>query len=116
MFKTGDLDLSVSGSGDMEIDIDAGEVETGISGSGDVKLSGRALSNRVSISGSGKLDAEDLETDRYKIQISGSGSCRINANKEIDASVSGSGSIYYRGEPDKVYSSTSGSGRIRKLD
>ena len=116
LFKSGDLDLDVSGSGDMELDIDAGDVETGISGSGDVSLSGVARSNRVSISGSGKLSAEDLKTETYDIRISGSGSCRIYATKEIDSSVSGSGSVYYRGEPDKVHSSTSGSGKIRKMD
>lgn len=115
-FRTGDMELTVSGSGDMELDIDADNVKTGISGSGDVELSGRARSNRVSISGSGKLSAENLETDAYEIHISGSGSCRIYANKEIDVSVSGSGSVYYRGEPDKVHSSTSGSGKIRKMD
>ena len=116
MFKTDDLELSVSGSGNLELDIDADEVESGISGSGDIELSGRANSHRVSISGSGKLTADDLETGTYHIQISGSGSCRIYASKEIDASVSGSGSIYYKGEPDKVYSSTSGSGKIRKIN
>ena len=116
LFKTDDLDLSVSGSGDLELDIDADRVETGISGSGGVVLSGDAVSHRISISGSGKLNAEDLETETYRIQISGSGSCRIHATKEIDASVSGSGSIYYKGDPDKVYSSTSGSGKVKKIN
>ena len=116
IFKTDDLDLSVSGSGDLELEIDADDVETGISGSGGVELKGNASSHRISISGSGKLNAEDLEAETYDIHISGSGSCRIHATKEIDASVSGSGSIYYRGEPDKVYSSTSGSGKVRKIN
>lgn len=114
-FKTDNLDLTVSGSGNLDLDIDADEVDSGISGSGDIELRGRAGSHDVSISGSGKLTADDLEIGYYKIHISGSGSCRIHATKEIDASVSGSGSIYYRGDPDKVYSQTSGSGKIRKV-
>jgi hypothetical protein len=116
LFKTDDLDLSVSGSGDLELDIDADNVETGISGSGGVELTGNAGSHEISISGSGKLNAEDLETENYDIRISGSGSCRIYATKEIDASVSGSGSIYYRGDPDKVHASTSGSGKVKKIN
>jgi len=116
LFKTDDLDLSVSGSGDLELDIDADNLETGISGSGGVELSGNTGSHEISISGSGKLNAEDLEAEIYDIRISGSGSCRIYATKEIDASVSGSGSIYYRGDPDKVHASTSGSGKVKKID
>lgn len=116
LFKTDDLDLSVSGSGDLELDVDADNVETGISGSGGVELSGNASSHEISISGSGKLNAEDLEAETYDIRISGSGSCRIYATKELNASVSGSGSIYYRGEPDKVRANTSGSGKVKKIN
>jgi len=112
---TDELDLSVSGSGDIELDVDVDEIETGISGSGKVKLSGNVGYHSVSISGSGKISAEDLEAESYKIKISGSGSCRINVSKEIEASVSGSGSIYYTGNPDRVNSHSSGSGRIKKI-
>jgi len=114
-FEVDDLDLSVSGSGDIEMDVFANRLETGISGSGSVELRGVSVQHSVSISGSGKMDAEDLEAETYKIRISGSGSCRINVSKEIDARVSGSGSIYYKGNPDKVYHHASGSGRIRKI-
>lgn len=115
-FKTGDLELSVSGSGEMELDIESDDVESGISGSGEIELTGMARTHHVSISGSGKLRADDLRVETYNIHISGSGSCRIYASKEIDASVSGSGSIYYKGDPDKVYSKASGSGKLRKIN
>lgn len=114
-FEVEDLELSISGSGDMKMDVYANRIETGISGSGSVELKGVSGQNRLSISGSGKFDAEDMEAESYKISISGSGSCRINVSKEIDARVSGSGSIYYRGNPDKVYNQSSGSGKIRKI-
>ena len=114
-FKTDDLDLGVSGSGDIDLRVIARSIDTGISGSGDIELSGTAGKHKVSISGSGRLDAEELKTETYKIRISGSGTCRINVSKEIDSSVSGSGSIYYKGNPDKVYNHSSGSGKIRKI-
>ena len=115
-FKTDNLDLGVSGSGSVELEVDADEIDTSISGSGDIYLTGNSGYHRVSISGSGKMDAEDLVSDSYKISISGSGTCRINVSKEIDAKVSGSGDVYYKGNPDKVYHSASGSGKIRKID
>jgi len=47
--------------------------------------------------------------------ISGSGSVYITANQEIDERISGSGGVYYKGNPDKVSSRASGSGKVRKL-
>lgn len=114
-FEAEDLDLSVSGSGNMDLDVFAANIESGISGSGSMDIAGVSDYHRVSISGSGKLDAQDMEVEKYKISISGSGSCRINVSKEIDANVSGSGNISYRGNPDKVYHHASGSGKIRKM-
>ncbi len=114
-FEVEDLDLSVSGSGDMELDVYAKNIDSGISGSGSIELSGVSEYHKVSISGSGKLAAENMEVEEYKIRISGSGACRINVTKEIDASISGSGNVSYKGNPDRVHSSTSGSGKIRKI-
>ena len=114
-FEVEDIDLSVSGSGDLEMDVFARNIDSGISGSGSIELSGVSGSHKVSISGSGKLYAEDMEVEEYKIHISGSGACRINVTKEIDASISGSGSVSYKGDPDKVYNHSSGSGKIRKI-
>jgi hypothetical protein len=114
-FETSDLDLSVSGSGNLRLDVFADNIESGISGSGSMELKGVTGSHRVSISGSGRLSAEDMEAETYKISISGSGSCRINVTKEIDASVSGSGNITYSGNPDRINHQSSGSGRIKKI-
>ncbi len=114
-FRMDDLELGVSGSGSIEIDANAKDIDIGISGSGRITLEGTSGDNRLSISGSGKLAAADMESESYDISISGSGSCRIYANKRIDADISGSGSVYYRGNPDKVRSDVSGSGRLRRL-
>lgn len=114
-FEVEDLDISVSGSGRLDMDVYAENIDSGISGSGNITLAGVSENHQVSISGSGRMSAEDMEVERYKIRISGSGSCRINVSKEIDANVSGSGSISYHGNPDKVYHHASGSGKIRKI-
>jgi len=108
------LRLTVSGSGDMQLDINVRELDQGISGSGDIELKGRAQDVGTTISGSGSLKAEELVADNYEVRISGSGKCRIHAKKEIDARVSGSGSIYYKGDPN-IRSNISGSGKIRTL-
>ena len=110
-----DLELAVSGSGDMELDIDGDELETRISGSGSIRLSGSANEATSRISGSGRVKAEDLTVKTFEARISGSGSCYITVEDEIEASISGSGNVYYNGNPDRVISNSSGSGKIRKM-
>lgn len=115
MLQTEDIELSVSGSGDMDLDLTSDEMELRISGSGSIQLSGNAKEAEARISGSGKVKAEDLTVKIFSARISGSGSCYINATEEIDASISGSGSVYYSGDPDRVISNSSGSGKVRKM-
>ena len=110
-----DLELEVSGSGKIRLQVSADRLTQRISGSGNIELSGEADSADVGISGSGSLNAEDLSVDHYNIRISGSGKCRIHAGDSIEANISGSGSVYYTGDPDRIISNVSGSGKVRKL-
>lgn len=154
-FKAADLDLNVSGSGNLKIVVEAtGAMEANVSGSGNIDVSGssRSLESKVSgsgkvylntriveeadvnvsgsgkivakgtakniqatISGSGEVLAADLEVDRCEVRISGSGDVEINVKSELDATISGSGSVTYKGNPSQVNSHSSGSGRVRKM-
>jgi len=154
-FVTRDIDLKVSGSGSLKLEIESsGDVETHVSGSGDLHLKGKgrnieskvsgsgkvildmALSGgadfsisgsgrieaagrvkevRTSISGSGKVLGADFEAERCDIRISGSGDVEIHVKDQLDANISGSGTVAYRGNPSKVHSSASGSGKVRKM-
>ena len=114
-FNVDDLELSVSGSGRIEFEANADDVDISISGSGKIELDGSSNDNQIHISGSGRLYAADMKARSYDVRISGSGSCRINVSSEIYASISGSGSVYYRGDPDKVRSNVSGSGKLRRM-
>jgi hypothetical protein len=109
------LDLGVSGSGRMERDVDASMIEASVSGSGKIMVDGTGKDLEIHISGSGSVDAEHLKVENVEARISGSGRCEVNVSKSIDAHISGSGSVYYKGDPDKVNSNTSGSGRVKKI-
>lgn len=110
-----ELKLSISGSGDMNLKVDAQELALGISGSGTIGLSGAAEVAASKISGSGKVRAEDLTVSVFKASISGSGDCYITATDEINARISGSGTVHYSGEPSKIISNSSGSGKVKKI-
>lgn len=115
VFKSDDFTVSVSGAGDIELELDAKDVDSRISGAGNIELSGSAQYSKLSISGSGKYLAEEMKVDAYEVSISGSGRASLNAQESLDVRISGSGSVYYRGRPS-VNSKVAGSGRVRKIN
>ncbi|MFN8340533.1 MAG: head GIN domain-containing protein [Cyclobacteriaceae bacterium] len=111
-----DLDSEISGSGKVILDAQvAGAVEVGISGSGRLQAKGLAQRLEAHISGSGKVYAADMEVDSCEAKISGSGDVEIAVKTSIDATISGSGTVAYRGNPGHINSHSSGSGKVRKL-
>lgn len=110
------FESDVSGSGKVNLALNiANEADFGISGSGKIEASGTASRVKASISGSGKVFASNLETNSCEIRISGSGDIEINVKNEIDATISGSGTVSYKGNPNKINSHSSGSGKVRKM-
>ena len=70
----GDLDLNVSGSGNLNIEADAsGEVEADVSGSGDLNLKGKCKEFNSDVSGSGKVHLTINIAEEAEFGISGSG-------------------------------------------
>jgi hypothetical protein len=113
-FKSFSSDISGSGEINMNTTIE-GLADFGISGSGKVIAKGSAQSVKAKISGSGKVLAAELETDKCEVRISGSGGVEINVKNELDARISGSGSVYYKGDPKRVNADASGSGKVKKM-
>ena len=112
--KSGNFKTSMSGSGDITLDVDTEMMEASMSGSGDMNLSGRADSFEARISGSGDIKAYELEAENVYAQVSGSADIKVTVNGELKARVSGSGDIHYRGNPTKIDSKSSGSGDISR--
>ena len=131
----GDVDADVSGSGGMDLkgkcksftsDISgsgsvslnlaiAGAADFDLSGSGKIKAAGTAQTVKADITGSGEILAANLETDKCNVHISGSGDVEINVKTELDARISGSGTVSYKGSPARVNADSSGSGKVRKM-
>jgi hypothetical protein len=114
MIKADSLDLKLSGSGSMDLNLKAKNLRTEMPGSGTVLLRGTVDEQSADISGSGKIDGYDLATKRSEITISGSGAAEVNVSDEIVARISGSGAVYYRGNPERINEDISGSGVVRR--
>ncbi len=110
------LTLRLDGSGNIELDVQAQEVESSIHGSGEIRLRGTADRLQHTQAGSGDLNGFDLETVTSVVKISGSGNCKLLVLERLDVLISGSGKVFYRGEPKEVNQEISGSGKVIKME
>jgi len=108
------LEMKISGSGDIKLMVDADQIYSKISGSGTIHLAGKANRHEINISGSGDVRALEMPVKSCKLKISGSGDCELHAVEKLYIKISGSGNAYYRGNPE-VESRVSGSGVVRTI-
>lgn len=110
-FISDEMDILLSGSGDIITACDADEVEATITGSGIIEISGICNEADFEISGSGDIRAANLNTLDCYCKTPGSGDTWISAENFLGVRISGSGNVYYYGFP-KINEKISGSGRI----
>lgn len=106
------FEASVTGSGDIDLQLEAGSVEAKVVGSGDLNLKGSTGDLECVVTGSGDLDASGLKAERASATVSGSGGIQVYASEALKSRVAGSGDIEYSGNPKKQDFRTSGSGSI----
>jgi hypothetical protein len=134
---TVDFDLSLSGSGNMTIEgtVKGTSISIGRSGSGNMKLArlqsdrskmffsgsgnfevrdGAAKTQTIHLSGSGNVSAYGLKTETCAAAVSGSGDIKVSVSNSIEAFITGSGNIEYRGNAQVAKLEVHGSGRISK--
>lgn len=137
LFAAGNFDLHSSGSGNITIKgvIKAANIAVIRSGSGNMKMSGlqadqlkmtfsgsgncdvnggNAKAQSIHLSGSGNVSAYDLQTENCSVSVSGSGNIEVSASNAIEAFISGSGNIGYRGNARVTKMEVHGSGKVNK--
>ncbi len=109
--------LSIAGSGDI-IGKSAFEnleqLDLSIAGSGNIELTGSVQDMKVSIAGSGDIKAEKFKANNCEVSIAGSGDCYVHVDSDLKISIAGGGDVNYKGNP-KIKSSIAGGGKVRSL-
>lgn len=115
-FKSSEFNANVSGSGRVDIDyIQADKLDVNISGSGSIRIfAGESNRADTHISGSGKVEMTGHLSEYVITHTSGSGLTKLWAEKTLTATISGSGDVYYKGNP-AIETHISGSGKLIKL-
>jgi hypothetical protein len=113
-FTSGNFSLKLNGTGDIKAKITANSINADINGTGDISLAGSAKTLYLKINGTGDINAFGLTSDKTTIKINGSGDAEVNVNSEIEASLTGNGNVYYKGNNPAVKSKITGTGNIIK--
>lgn len=108
------VDVRMSGSGDLKAELEVKNMDLAISGSGDAKFSGVRGNLEISISGSGDVEASKLQLENCSATINGSGEIDLGGSTEnLALKISGSGDINaYNLKSVNVIVNSSGSGDV----
>jgi hypothetical protein len=88
-------DGAIRSGGDLSLD----DLNVSIKGSGEVDLSGTGSSLNIDISGEGKVKAGELPVDACRVNISGEGDVEVCPNNTLHVTISGDGKVKYHGNP-----------------
>jgi hypothetical protein len=111
-----ELHVSLSGTGEITLDLDTENLKTTISGTGEMRLRGTTKNHDVDIKGVGELQAYDLTAYSTRVDISGAGECKITVIDDLTVDISGAGSVRYRGTPDITVEHLSVAGSLKKKE
>ncbi len=115
--ETDALAIATHSSGSVMIgSLKARTLAVEISSSGAVTVAGTVERQTLRSSSSGEYRAEDLASREATVTLSSSGRATIRVSDQLTASLSSSGDMRYRGNPPKVTSTASSSGKMVKLD
>lgn len=105
--------FELSGAGNLKAsDLDCDKLTVELRGAGNATLKGKAKVVEVSVSGAGNVNAKDLKAESASVNLAGVGNVDVFASEDLNASVSGVGSVGYYGHPKNVSKSASGVGGV----
>jgi hypothetical protein len=105
------LNLSISGAGSIDLETQSNQMDIIVSGSGDLNMVGNTDQLNMTISGAGDFHGSEFVTRLADLTISGSGTARLAVEEYLRVFVTGSGNVYYTGNP-KIDKHILGSGNI----
>ncbi|QSJ14437.1 DUF2807 domain-containing protein [Nostoc sp. UHCC 0702] len=107
--------LNINGVGSVEVkDIQAKRLSVSLDGVGSMTIAGSVDVLELTLSGVGSFQGENFKTKQATIRNSGVGSAVVNVSEQLDATVSGVGSVEYIGSPQVRRESVRGVGSVKK--
>jgi Putative auto-transporter adhesin, head GIN domain len=110
---TSNLFLRTSGSGDIVLQkVIANNIDAESTVSGRITAAaGVVVNEKLKTNGSGKIDLSAIAANNVSARTIGSGDIKVKVSDHLDATIDGSGSVYFRGYP-QVSTHIHGSGAV----
>ena len=108
-----ELDIEINGASSADLELSSNRLAIDNSGASTIKLAGKSEEIDIDISGAGSVNAIALKALKGNINISGVGSGKVYVLDELRVSISGIGSVKYKGDP-RVTSDISFLGSLKK--
>lgn len=109
------LKVRSTGSGEIVLaELSAGELEVEILAGGGLRTAGRVDSQRSRLEGLGAYDGSGLASHEADVETANAGSATVRVDARLRATIRGSGSVFYYGDP-VVESFITGSGQVVRL-
>ena len=115
LYNSGELEISASGAGQVDLDLHAPKVKLDLSGAGEVKLKGETQHFELKLTGAADAKCKELLSEYGKVSITGAGAAELFASVRLEATISGAGSVKYWGNPTFVTQNITGAGSISKV-
>lgn len=106
----------ISGAGFPEVVVEGLQNDTfsiRIMGNGKVVARGETGNLKIAVTGYGDVQTTELAAEKVNVTIMGNGHVVTNAVKTLDVSITGAGTVFYRGEPE-VHERIMGSGTVKR--
>jgi len=114
LFKVADLKLLGNGVGNLELELDAQEIDADFDMVGNIKLQGKANRAIFINNGIGNLDASQLIVQDMEVNSSGIGKVEVNCVGDLSLIVDGIGKVSYTGNPNIIKKEVSGIGKVEE--
>ncbi len=113
--KTDKFALKISGAGNVKLDkLEATDLTMIVTGAGNASVSGQVTSQTIELTGVGNYGGRELSSQTANVLLSGAGNATVWAQKNLQAKITGFGSVNYYGSPE-VTRTISGAGNIKNL-
>ena len=105
------LEVELMGIYDIDAELCVDTLYTEVAGTGIIIYSGDAIKHSVINAGDIALNAFSLNTQETVLDIIGVGDCQVTVSDLLDVTISGTGDVYYQGNP-QIVSTIVGNGEI----
>jgi hypothetical protein len=110
------LILDMRGTADVTVsDLAVPELTAKLRGSGVLEIAGEVERQNITIFDTSIYQASELQSKRASVEVSGAGDATLRVQETLDIGLSGSGNVYYYGEP-AVEQDVTGSGTVEHLE